>query len=146
MDSTLALAETFRGPIIISVAYILVYYLLMIRLLFLKIRLGREYKARGERFDRYFGQDRVMLAGDRMVLNTLEHMPPFLILLWLHAVFVCPVSATIAGGIYLACRAAYPFLLGTKLGRGVPTRVLPATFSAYAVLLYLSGGLIWAVV
>jgi len=146
MDSTLSLVDAFRGPLIISLAYVALYYVLMIRLLFLKSRLRREYEARGERFDRYFGNDRVMLAGDRMVLNTLEHMPPFLILLWLHAVFVDALSATIAGGIYFTCRAAYPFLLGNKLGSGVPTRVLAATFSGYAVLLYLSGGLIWAMI
>jgi hypothetical protein len=146
MESTLPLVETFRGPIVITLAYVTLYYVLMAWLLVVKVGLSREYRERGEKLDRYFGQDRVLLAADRKVLNTLEQMPPFLVLLWLHAVFVCPVSATIAGGVYLAARLAYPFLVGRELGRSVSMRVYPATFSGYAVLLYLAGGLIWAMV
>jgi MAPEG family len=125
-----------QGPILVTLTYVFVYYALQVHGLRVKQRLGREYRQRGERFDRYFGQDRTLLAADRYVLNTLEHMPAFLCLLWLHAVFAGPLGATVAGGIYVATRIAYPFLVGPRLER-LPGRVLVATFTGYAVLIYL---------
>ncbi len=144
MDANLI--ETFRGPLLVTLAYVAIYYLLMLHLMVIKTRLFREYAARGDKLDRYFSQDRTLLAADRKVLNMLEHMPAFTLLLWLHAALVDPTSATVAGAIYVAARAAYPFLLGSALGRGVPVRVLAATFTGYGVLLYLAGGLVWALV
>jgi hypothetical protein len=79
-----------------------------------------------------------MLAADRYVGNMLEHMPPFLALLWLNAAFVGPRGATIAGAVYLACRLVYPFLMGPRLGRGVPRRILFATLVGYTVIAYLT--------
>jgi len=134
----------FRGPALVTVAYVALYYVLQTYSLRLKFRLAKEYRARGERFDRYFGQDREMLAADRYQLNTLEHMPPFLILLWLHAVFVSPVGATIAGAIYVMSRVAYPFVLGRRVGGGPPMRVFPVTFTGYGVLVYLTATVIAA--
>ena len=63
-----------------------------------------------------------MLAADRYVGNMLEHMPPFLILLWLNALFVGARGATVAGAAYVFCRLLYPVLMGRSLGKGVPTR------------------------
>jgi hypothetical protein len=142
MEAVAPLAR-YAGPLLVTVSYCAVYYALHGYGLRTKKRLGREYSARGERFDRYFGQDRTMLAADRYVLNMLEHMPPFLILLWLHAVFVSPSGATLAGSAYLLTRIAYPFLMGPRLER-FPARVLLATLSGYAVQLYLGVTLVWA--
>lgn len=130
------MAATYQGPIIVTVLFTLFYYASMLNVLRVKAALAREYKARGEKFDRYFGNDRHMLAADRIQLNTLEHMTPFLLLLWLHAVLVDTRAATIAGGIYVASRVAYPFLIGAKLGRNIPLRVLAATFTGYGVIGY----------
>jgi hypothetical protein len=124
------------GPLLITAAYVLLYYLLFANVLRVRLRLKREYRARGEEFDRYFHTDRQMLAADRYAGNMLEHMPPFLALLWLNAVFVGPRGATIAGAAYLACRVLYPFLMGERLGRGVPNRILFATVVGYAVIAY----------
>jgi len=126
----------YAGPLLITAAYVVVYYLLIANQLRVKRRLKREHQARGEKFDRYFNTDREMLAADRYVGNMLEHMPPFLALLWLNAIFVGARSATLGGAVYLGCRIAYPFLMGGRLGRGVPTRILFATFVGYAVLAY----------
>ena len=71
------------GPLLVTVAYVVIYYLLVANQLRVKRRLKREYQARGEKFDRYFNTDRELLAADRYVGNMLEHMPPFLALLWL---------------------------------------------------------------
>ncbi len=129
------------GPVLITVAYFAVYYALHLRVLRTKRRLRREYRARGEDFDRYLSRDRGMLAADRCVLNMLEHMPPFVCLLWLHVVFVSPLGATVAGSAYLATRVVYPFLLGSSLGTRLPWRLLVATYAGYGVLLYLAAAL-----
>jgi hypothetical protein len=139
-------AAPFAGPIAVTLAYVLLYYAVQIYVARVKFGLAREYRDRGEKFDRYFGQDRRMLAADRVQLNMLEHMPPFLVLLWLHAVFVGPGSATLAGGVYLLARVSYPLMLGQQLGRGIRRQVLLATVPGYLVLAWLAGGLVVALV
>ena len=129
------------GPVLVTVAYFTVYYALHLQVLRTKRRLRREYLARGEEFDRYFSRDRRMLAADRCMLNMLEHMPPFVCLLWLHVVFVSPLGATVAGSLYVATRAAYPFLLGPSVGTQLPWRLVVATYCGYGVLLYLAAAL-----
>ncbi|MEN0060785.1 MAG: MAPEG family protein [Myxococcota bacterium] len=133
-------ATPYQGPILVTGAYILLYYLFQIRINRVKSRLRREYAGRGEKFDRYFGQDRFMLAADRTQLNMLEHMPPFLLLMWLHAVFVSPLSASVAGGVYLVARIGHPILMGSRLGRGIRLAVLIATVPGYLVIVYLLAG------
>ncbi len=135
--------QPYIGPVIVTALYIGVYYAFQILVLRVKNRLGAEYAARGEKFDRYHGGDREMLAADRAQLNMLEHMPPFLALLWLHAVFVSPLGATIAGGIYTASRAIYPIAMGPRVGRGVRAAIMASTGPGYLVLAYLLGGLLW---
>lgn len=96
------------GPLLVTAGYVVLYYLLFANVLRVRLRLKREYRARGEQFDRYFHTDRQMLAADRYAGNMLEHMPPFLALLW----------------------------MGERLGRGVPNRILFATVVGYAVIAY----------
>mgnify|MGYP000362339471 CR=1 FL=1 len=124
------------GPVWVTLVYMGIYYWTQVRILQIKTRLRGEYKARDEKFDRYFGQDREMLAADRVQLNMLEHMPPFLILMWLTAFLASPMEATVAGGIYTASRVVYPFIMGGRLGRGVPNRILLATATGYLVLAF----------
>ena len=138
-------ARIFAGPLLVTVAYVLVYYLMIANQLRVRTRLRRAYRARGESFDRYFGNDREMLAADRYVGNMLEHMPPFLLLLWLNAIFVGPRIASVAGAVYVAARLLYPVMMGQKLGRGVPRRILVATIVGYAVLVYFVARLVAAV-
>jgi len=124
------------GPAWVTLAYVLVYYGTMTNVLRVKSRVFREHKERGETFDRYFGQDRTMLAADRVQLNMLEHMGPFLVLLWLHALVGSAAEATVAGGLYVALRVAYPMVLGGRMGRGVPPRILFVTVGGYAVVAF----------
>lgn len=51
--------------------------------------------------------------------------------------------ARASGGIYVATRIAYPFLVGPRL-ESLPGRVLVATFTGYAVLIYLGVAVGWA--
>lgn len=136
--------QTYAGPVTVTLAYIALYYAFQIHILRVKNRLKAEYKDRGEKFDRYFGQDRHMLAADRSQLNMLEHMPGFLVLLWLNALFVGPFGATVAGGIYVAARSTYPLWMGARLGRGVQGKILLSTLPGYLVLVYFLGSLIVA--
>jgi hypothetical protein len=135
-DVAVISARSFAGPLLVTVAYVVVYYLMICIQVWVKTRLGREYRARGEKFDRYFGDDREMLAADRYVGNMLEHMPPFLILLWLNAMFVGPRGTSFAGGAYILSRLLYPLAMGRRLGRAVPNRIMFATVIGYLVLTY----------
>jgi uncharacterized MAPEG superfamily protein len=135
--------HVYIGPLAVTLGYVLLYYVFQINVARVKFKLARDHAARGEKFDRYFGQDRHMLAADRSQLNMLEHMPPFLALLWLNAVFVSPSSATIAGGIYLASRVVYPLVMGARLGRGVRGLIALSTAPGYLVLVWFSGALLY---
>jgi len=129
------------GPVLVTLVYFAVYYALHLHVLRTKRLLRTEYRARDEEFDRYFSQDRRMLAADRSMLNMLEHMPPFMCLLWLNVAFVGSFGATVAGSAYVVTRATYPFLLGARMGTRLPGRLLVATYAGYGVLLYLAAAL-----
>lgn len=138
-------AGALQGPIAVTAAYFLLWYVLLLGLQRgLKYRLKDEYEARGEAFDRYFGQDRRMLAVDRLVANTHEQMGPFLVALWLHALFVSPQRAAWLGAAYVVLRALYPLLLGRELGNTQSKRVFFATGPAYLIIFYLLGSAVAA--
>ena len=138
--------QPYSGVIGVSVATVVLYYGFLIRLMLVKIGLHREYRARGEKFDRYQSRDSRLLAADRAQLNMLEHLPTFLIALWTNAWVVSAEGATLAGIVWLLARVAYPFLIGRGLGRDIPLRVLIATFTGYGAIAYLAGAVIWALV
>ena len=144
-DLPVMAARPFAGPLLVTVAYVVVYYLMIVRQVAVRTRLRREYRARGESFDRYFGGDREMLAADRIVGNMLEHMPAFLVLLWLNAIFVGPRGAALAGAAYVVSRLLYPLILGRRLGKGIPTRIMFASVIGYVVLAYFAVRLLVAV-
>jgi len=135
----------YAGPILVTAAYFgLWYYLLLGLQRRTKYTLIAEYAARGEVFDRYFGQDGRMLAADRAVANTHEQMGPFLASMWLHAVFVAPFHAAVFGGVYVVLRAVYPSLLGKSLSRTQSKRVFLVTGPCYLIVFYLLGSTVHA--
>ena len=99
-------------------------------------------KARGEKFDRYQNNDPIR-AADRIQLNTLEHMPPFLILLWLDAIMGSVMVASFLGWTYVGLRALYPVFLGSQLNRNIPNRLLFNTFASYLVLAAMMGHIVY---
>lgn len=136
--------QPYAGPIVVTAAYFgLWYYLLLGLQRGTKYRLIAEYKARGEVFDRYFGQDGRMLAVDRAVANTHEQMVPFLASMWLHAWFVSPLRAAALGSVYVVLRAAYPFLLGKSVSKTQSKRVFFATGPCYVIVFYLLGSTVY---
>jgi hypothetical protein len=135
----------FKGPILVTaLSFGLWYYLLLGLQRGTKYKLRDEYAARGEEFDRYFGQDGRMLAVDRIVGNTQEQMVPFLLSMWLHAAFVSPARASVLGLAYVILRATYPFLLGSSLSKTQSKRVFFVTGPCYGIIFYLLGSTVFA--
>ena len=131
----------FRGPLVVTVAYFLLWYACLFGLQTrTKYRLKARYQAEGKVFDRYFGQDEEMLAADRAVSNTHEQMGPFLVSLWLFAIFASPTYATCLGAAYVVLRGAYPVLLGKRVSTVQSKRVALVTFACYAIVFTRLGG------
>ena len=126
--------EEFSAVLAVMLAYFLLYYLFMAYGLVVKMKVAKRCRERGEPFLRYTGNYPEVLAADRVQLNTLEHMPPFLVLMWTQAFVVSPQSAAWLGSTYVFIRATYPLFLGRSLTRSFPKRVFLNTFSGYAVL------------
>jgi len=138
---------TYSGPIVVTALYFGLWYSLLFGLQSrTKYRLLAEYADRGEAFDRYFGRDGRMLAADRAVANTHEQMVPFLTTLWLHAIYLSPARAAALGLVYVALRALYPALIGRRVSRTQPKRVVAVTAPCYAIVAYLGGHVAWAAV
>jgi hypothetical protein len=134
------------GPVLVTVGYVLFwYYLLFIVQRGTKYRLQARYAKEGKTFDRYFGQDEEMLAADRAVGNTHEQMGPFLLSLWLCAIFGSAIVATWAGAGYIGLRIVYPTLLGSRLSKIQSKRVYLVTLPSYTLVLGMLGVTVWGV-
>ena len=137
--------ERLHGPLVVTVAYVLLWYGFLFGLQTrTKYRLKARYQKEGKVFDRYFGQDEEMLAVDRAVANTHEQMVPFLVSLWLFAIFASPTYATWLGAAYVLLRSSYPLLLGKRLSKVQSKRVVLVTFPCYAIVFTMLGGAAWA--
>jgi hypothetical protein len=135
-----------KGPVVVTVAYFGLWYALLFGLQSrTKYKLLDEYTARGEDFDRYFGQDGRMLAADRAVANTHEQMVPFLLSMWLSALFVSPSYATGLGMLQVLLRAAYPLVLRKSVSKTQPRRVFFVTGPCYAIIFYALGSTLYTV-
>lgn len=129
-----------RGPVTVTALYFSLWYTLLFGLQTrTKYRLRREYAARGQVFDRYRSFDPEMLKADRAVQNTHEQMVPFLVSMWMYALFVSPGGAASLGGVYVALRAIYPFLLGARIEQMQPRRVALVTFPCYGIIAWMLG-------
>jgi len=71
---------------------------------------------------------------DRVVINTLEQMIPFLTLMWGHALFVNPETARLQGWVYVVTRYLYAPLYGMYGMFTVAIEV--ATQPNYVVIFY----------
>ncbi len=135
--------EKFNPVIWVTLAYIGLYYAFLVNVLRAKLSASKSCRSQGIKFDRYSSSDPKLRAADRIQLNTLEHMPAFLILLWLHAAIVDPAQAGLLGWGYVGLRALYPIFLGSELERNIPMRLLLNTFSAYLIMACMSGSILY---
>ena len=124
----------YTNVICITLSYLAVYYALMINGLRVKLRVARQCKEEGKPFLRYSNVYPELLASDRHQLNMLEHMPPFLLLLWLQALVVSTASATALGAAYVVIRATYPLFVGHELRTSIKPHVFINTFAGYGIL------------
>lgn len=140
-------SHNLAGPIIVTIIYFFVwYYFLFVVQSKTKFGLIAKYKKAGKVFDRYFGQDKEMLAADRLIINTQEQMMPFLFSFWLYALFVSPITATWLGGAYIVLRIGYSFLLGKKISNTQPKKVYFVTFPGYFIIFFMLGSVLWVAV
>jgi len=138
--------DEFTSVIIVTLVYLILYYVFMVNVLRVKLKVVKRCKEQGERFERYSMQYPDLLAADRIQMNMLEHMPPFLALLWLQALVVSAESAAMLGWVYVILRALYPLFLGGELKSNIPMRLLFNTFAAYGVMGVMLGWTLWALV
>jgi hypothetical protein len=87
-----------------------------------------------------------MLAVDRVVINTQEQMVPFLLALWLQAVFVSATAATWLGAAYVVLRSCYPLLMGRRVSKMQPRRVYLVTVPSYWIILIMMGSVVVAAI
>lgn len=64
--------------------------------------------------------------------------------MWMHAVFVSPLTATALGSVYVVLRALYPFLLGDRISKFQAKRVFLVTGPAYLIVAFLLGSTVVA--
>lgn len=134
------------GPVLVTIIYFLMWYYLLFKIqVGTKFRLIKEYQNEGKVFDRYFSRDKQMLTADRVVINTLEQMVPFIAALWLHAIFVSPIGASWCGGVYIALRLLYPKLLADKIINAQSNKIKFVTLPCYLIIFYLLGSTAWSV-
>ena len=124
----------YGGVVAVTLAYIGVYYALMVNGLKVKLKLAKQCKTEGKPFLRYSNEYPELLASDRHQLNMLEHMPPFLVLLWMQAAVVSVESAVMLGWAYVVIRATYPLFVGSRLRSAIKPRVFINTFTGYGIL------------
>jgi hypothetical protein len=135
----------FRGPLAVTFVYFILWYGFLLGLQTrTKYRLKARYDEEGRVFDRYFGQDEEMLAVDRVVANTHEQQVPFIVSLWLFAIFSSPLYATWLGATYVGLRALYPVLIGKRVSKVQSRRVAFVTFPSYAIVFTMLGGAVMA--
>ena len=132
-------ANKFQGPILVTLAYFLMYYAFLFFQSGLKFYLYFKAKNGGNKDSekpkvsfskiKYQSTERLALVGDRSVGNTLEQLGPFIVGLWLYAVFVSTSTATTLGFLYLIFRLIYPLCFWF----GIPW-IFISTIPGYAII------------
>merc|ERR1711865_1359899 len=103
-----AVADTFpaatelRGVALVTCAFMFMWYIFLGHQVGIKFTEGLSADV----------QEQAKFIADRSVINTLEQALPFLSLMWLHALFVNPVTAGVLGWIYVITRFLYPITYG----------------------------------
>lgn len=91
---------------------------------------------------RYASTDLLALTVDRTSGNMVEQAIPFLVSLWLHALFVSPTGAATLGWLWLLFRSIYPFVFYKRgawlLLSTIPGYVLIFALFAPVASLYLT--------
>lgn len=134
----------FKGVIVVTVGYFLVYYTLMMLQIHGK-RSAREASGSDRAsWNRSTDMNPMWVMADRSFLNALEQQVPFLLPLWLHAVFVCPKVSAWMGAVAVFARALFPIFWSVKGEWNMLVEV--STQPYYLVVFYFLGALMIRVV
>ncbi|CAM9353492.1 unnamed protein product [Hapterophycus canaliculatus] len=141
-----------RQGVYVTAGFVSVFYACIVGQARAKHKIAASYRARGERFERYYNvADKAMLAWDRIVGNLLEQAMPFLTLFWVNIGLAALgltsyTRVTVAGWIYVLFRALYPvaWLSGGGGRAGPRAKILLVTPVMYLVVIYLFGNMLWA--
>lgn len=88
-------ASTMGGVIFVTLGWILLYYNMVNGQVALKLMFNNP-------------NEQAKLVGERSLMNTLEQGIVFLLLLWLHAIFVDVATSVSMGWMYVIARGLYP--------------------------------------
>jgi hypothetical protein len=113
-----AAIKQYHAPILVTCAYFGLYYLFIIYQVLTKYSVYFTEKNNSKKSPteiklkdvKYFSKNPLILTADRTVGNCLEQMVPFLLSLWMYAIFISPSDAAYYGTIYVVTRAYYPFV------------------------------------
>ena len=105
-----------KGPIWVSITFMVMLYLFLFAQALTKFYLYHFTKAAYTKDEKklpynkfkYESDTRLKITLDRTPGNTLEQAIPFLMGLWLSALYVSPETATRFGWLYICSRAIYP--------------------------------------
>lgn len=130
-------AKIYKGPILVTVTYFVMYYGFLIYQSAMKHRLYYLEKQKEKSTDKkpsykeikYFSSNKWAITVDRTVGNALEQQSAFLCSLWLCAFFASVDSATFYGALYVFFRTLYPFVF--PLGGGW---ILLSTLPGYMLI------------
>ena len=114
--------QLFHSVIRVSLGWALLYFIFLFFQSATKFRAHSQVRAQHKKNDdapawaaptlrevKYYGAGGDLgLLGDRTAGNMLEQSVPFLLALWLHAIFVAPSTAARIGWCWLLSRAVYP--------------------------------------
>jgi hypothetical protein len=133
-----------QGPIVATCGYVLMYYCFLFSQALLKMFLyhftslavTKENKKLSYGQFKYEFKGKIALTLDRTTGNTIEQGIPFLMGLWLYALFVDPAEATSLAWWYILFRSIYPICFYI----GLPV-ILVSTVPGYAIIAKLWWGL-----
>eukprot|EP00929_Paragymnodinium_shiwhaense_P110669 TRINITY_DN7784_c0_g2_i1.p1 TRINITY_DN7784_c0_g2~~TRINITY_DN7784_c0_g2_i1.p1 ORF type:complete len:233 (+),score=39.65 TRINITY_DN7784_c0_g2_i1:72-770(+) len=123
-------AKDLRGCLLVMLGYVLIVFVLLGNQVSLKFEQGSDEELKQQREVAYRG-----------VYNNMEQALPFLIVFWLHALFVNPETTAVLGGAWAISRYLYIICFGWY-GRFNSLIELPQSVT-YCITWYLTIAVFW---
>ena len=136
--------DNFRPVVGTTAGFLALYYAFLYTQSITKVYMYFREKAKDPKVSltkiRYANPTLLALTVDRTSGNMVEQAIPFLVSLWLHAVFVSPTGAAKLGWLWLLFRSIYPFLFYKQVHwlSAIPGYILIFMLFAPVASLYLT--------
>jgi len=128
--------DYYKGVLAVTLSYFVLWYIFLFRQSYVNRRIKSKFQKDDKTFNRWYSTYPPMLNADRTVANTIEQGIPFLVSLWLYAIFVDATYATILGFAYVAVRSIYPLVWGR------PPWLFLSTVPGYGIVWYMLGAVV----